>query len=179
MWISEGRTIQPSDSREGKMDQRDKDRLLWNLKSLPNELEDLLAGLDEETLRWRPIPNKWSIKEIMCHLRDMERLAYLARYRRMLAEQNPSLPNVDQDRLAFESDYINQDAMNALDEFKWLRTETVQTLQTASPEDWSRVGIHETDGPMTIEQLVVRQIKGNDLNHLVQMKDIVRLKMNW
>ena len=32
---------------------------------------------------------------------------------------------------------------------------------------------------MTIEQLVARQIKGNDLNHLVQMKDIVRLKMPW
>ena len=82
------------------MDQRDKDRLLWNLKSLPNELEDLLKDLDEDTLRWRPVPNKWSIKEIVCHLRDMERLAYLARYRRMLAEENPLMPNVDQDRLA-------------------------------------------------------------------------------
>jgi len=56
------------------MDQRDKDRILSNLKSLPNELDDLLKGLDEDTLRWRPIPNKWSVKEIMCHLRDMERL---------------------------------------------------------------------------------------------------------
>lgn len=161
------------------MEQRDKERLLSNLKSLPNELDDLLAGLDEETLRWRPIPNKWSIKEIMCHLRDMERLAYLARYRRMLTEENPGLPNVDQNRLAFEGDYINQDTKAALEEFKWLRKETVNTLQDTPPEYWSRTGTHETDGPMTIEQLVVRQIKGNDMNHLVQMKDIVRLKMPW
>jgi hypothetical protein len=161
------------------MDQRDKDRLLVNLQSLPNELEDLLQGLDEETLRWRPIPNKWSIKEIMCHLRDMERLAYLARYRKMLAEDNPALPNVDQDKIAIESDYINQDAKAALDEFKWLRAETIDTLRGAPVETWSRSGIHSSDGPMTVEQLVVRQIKGNDLNHLVQMKDIVRLKMPW
>ena len=161
------------------MDQREKDRLLWNLKSLPNELDDLLKDLDEQTLRWRPIPNKWSIKEIMCHLRDMERLAYLARYRRMLSEDNPQLPNVDQDRIAFESVYINQDAKTALDEFKRLRWETVQTLQAAPPENWSRGGTHETDGPITVEKLVIRQIKGNDLNHLVQMKDIVRLKMPW
>src|SRR6185369_11776232 len=159
------------------MDQRDKDRLLINLQSLPNELEDLLQDLDEETLRWRPIPHKWSIKEIMCHLRDMEREAYLARYRKMIAEDNPFLPNVDQDRLAAERDYINQDVRDALDEFKWLRAETVKTLEGAQPEAWSRPGTHETDGPMTIEQLVHRQIKGNDLNHLVQMKDIVRLKM--
>ena len=161
------------------MDQRDKDRLLCNLKSLPNELEDLLKDLDEETLRWRPIPNKWSIKEIMCHLRDMELLAYLGRYRKMLTEDNPLLPNVDQDRIAIETDYINQDAETALEEFKRLRSETIQTLEAAPPERWSRGGTHSTDGPMTVEQLVVRQIKGNDLNHLVQMKDIVRLKMPW
>lgn len=161
------------------MDQRDKERIIWNLKSLPNELDDLLKDLDEETLRWRPIPNKWSTKEIMCHLRDMEREAYLARYRRMLSEENPRMQNIDQDRLAYERDYINQDAKAALEEFKQLRAETVATLESAPPENWSRTGTHEYDGPMTIEQLVVRQIKGNDLNHLVQMKDIVRLKMPW
>jgi len=161
------------------MDQREKERLLWNLKSLPNELDDLLRDLDEQTLRWRPIPNKWSIKEIMCHLRDMERLAYLSRYRRMLTEDNPLLPNVDQDRLALESDYINQDAKAALEEFKRLRWETVQTLAAAPLEAWSRGGVHEIDGPISVEQLVIREIKGNDMNHLVQMKDIVRLKMPW
>jgi hypothetical protein len=161
------------------MEQRDKDRLISNLKSLPNELEDLLKDLDEETLRWRPIPNKWSVKEIMCHLRDMEREAYLARYRKMLSEDGPFLPNVDQDRMAAEKDYINQDAQDALDEFKWLRAETVKTLESAPPDLWSREGTHETDGPMTVEQLVVRQIKGNDINHLVQIKDIVKLKMPW
>ena len=161
------------------MDQRDKDRLLSNLKSLPNELDDLLKDLDEDTVRWRPIPNKWSVKEIMCHLRDMERLAYLPRYRRMLTEENPILPNVDQDRIAIESDYINQNASAALDEFKRLRQETIRTLESAPVEAWSRGGTHETDGPMTVEKLVMRQIKGNDLNHLVQMKDIVRLKMPW
>lgn len=161
------------------MDQREKDRLLWNLKSLPNELDDLLAGLDEETLRWRPIPNKWSIKEIMCHLRDMERHAYLERYRRMLTEENPLMPNVDQDRMAQENDYINQDAFATLKEFRALRQRTIETLEAASLEEWSRSGIHEHDGNLTVEQLVVKQIKGNDLNHLVQMKDIVRLKMPW
>ena len=161
------------------MDQRDKERLLSNLKSLPNELDDLLKDLDEEMLRWRPIPNKWSVKEIMCHLRDMELLAYLARYRKMLSEENPQLPNVDQDKIAIESDYINQDAGTALEEFKRLRQETIRTLEAAPVDAWSRGGTHETDGPLTVENLVVRQIKGNDLNHLVQMKDIVRLKMPW
>jgi len=162
------------------MDQRDKDRILWNLRSLPNELDDLLQDLDEETLRWRPIPNKWSIKEIMCHLRDMECESYLARYTRMLSEETPFLPNVDQDRLAAERDYINQDARAALAEFKTLRAQTIATLEAAPPAEWSRAGMHEAAGLLSIEEFVTnRQIKGNDLNHLVQMKDIVRLKMPW
>jgi DinB family protein len=161
------------------MEVRDKERLIWNLKSLPNELDDLLQGLDEETLRWRPVPTKWSVKEILCHLRDMETNAYLARYVRMLKEDNPFLPNIDQDRLAVEGDYINQNAGLALLEFKRLRQETVGTLDAAPLESWSREGVHETDGKLTIEALVTRQIKGNDLNHLVQMKDIIRLKMPW
>jgi hypothetical protein len=109
----------------------------------------------------------------------MERLAYLGRYRRILTEDNPLLPNVDQDRLAMESDYNNQDAAAAREDFKRLREETIKTLEGVPPDAWSRSGVHEIDGPMTLEQLVVRQIKGNDLNHLVQMKDIVRLKMPW
>ena len=161
------------------MDQREKDRVLNNLRSLPNELADLVGDLDEELLRWRPIPNKWSIKEIMCHLRDMERLAYLARYQKIVTEQNPYLENVDQNRLAHETDYINQDTKTALEEFKKLRAETVKTLEVVPVEDWSRSGVHQTDGPLTVEQLVNRQINGNDINHLNQMKDIVRLKMPW
>jgi hypothetical protein len=162
-----------------EMDQREKDRLLNNLRSLPNEVADLLGGLDEELLRWRPIPNKWSIKEIMCHLRDMERLAYLARYEKIIAEENPYLENVDQNRLAYENDYLNQDTRAALEEFTKLRAETIKTLEPVPVDDWARAGVHQTDGPLSVEQLVNRQINGNDINHLNQMKDIVRLKMPW
>lgn len=161
------------------MEQRDKARILDNLKSFPNELDDLVSELDEETLRWRPFPTKWSIKETICHLRDMEREAYLARYHRILSEENPFMPNIDQDRLASERDYINQDAAVALNDFKNLRKETIETLTSAPLEAWSRQGVHEVDGPISVEQLVVRQIKNNDVNHLNQMKDIVRLKMPW
>ena len=89
------------------------------------------------------------------------------------------MQNIDQDRLAYERDYINQDTRQALDEFKQLRNETVRLLDGVPPDAWSRIGVHEVDGPISIEQLAHRQIKGNDMNRLVQMKDIVRLKMPW
>jgi hypothetical protein len=158
--------------------QREKERLLWDLKSLPNELDDLLGNLDEEMLRWRPIPNKWSIKEVLCHLRDIEREFHALRYRKLITEHEPYLPEVDQNRLAEAGDYINQDAVAARAEFKGFRDETVKMLEAAPAEDWDRAGNHWSGGRLTIAQLVARHCD-HDVKHLIQMKDVVRLKMPW
>src|SRR5262245_31325050 len=160
------------------MDTREKDRLLWNLRSLPNELMDLIDELDEETLRWRPIPDKWSVKEMLCHVRDIEREIFHPRYQAMLTEHEPALATVDPDRLAYERDYINQDAQTALAEFTRARSEVVRLLESAPVEAWSRRGQHRTRGLITVAQTAESQ-KDHDLNHLVKMKDIIRLKMPW
>lgn len=160
------------------MDQHEKERLLWNLQSLPNEVEDLLTGLDDETLTWRPVPNKWSIKEVLCHLRDVEREANYNRLHRMLNEDDPYLPEVDQNRLAADGNYNGQDAAAALSEFRNRRSQTVNLLQSTPVEAWHRTGVHWRLGRITLEGEVNRQ-GGHDVKHLIQMKDIARLKMPW
>ncbi|PYP85460.1 MAG: hypothetical protein DMF61_16505 [Blastocatellia bacterium AA13] len=160
------------------MDQREKDRLIWNLKSLPNEIADLFRDLDAESLRWSPIPGKWSLTELICHLRDSESIAFVVRYKKFITEQNPVFQEMDQNRAAAEGDYLNQDAHAVLTEFKQLREESITLLESLPPDQWDRAGMHERTGPLSVEQLVVMQ-KEHDLNHLLQMKDIARLKMSW
>jgi hypothetical protein len=160
------------------MEQREKERLLWALRSAPNEIEDLIGDLPPEVFNWRPLPQKWSIIEVMCHLRDLESELYQERYRRYLAEDNPYFPKLDQDALAAERNYIGQDIHAALAEFKRRRGDTVRFLEGVPLESWLRPGIHFSAGPMTVEQMVARQ-SDHDLKHLIQMKDIARLKMPW
>ena len=160
------------------MDQRDKDRLIWNLKSLPNEIADLIRDLDDETLRWNPIPGKWSLTELICHLRDVERLAFLERYRRLLSDENPTFSALDQNQLALDGDYKNQEARSVHADFRRFRLQTVALLESTTPDQWRRSGTHERLGPLNVERLVMLQ-KDHDLNHLLQMKDVVRLKMPW
>ena len=161
------------------MEERDKGRLISNLKSLPNELEDLVEGLSDEELRWRPIPNKWSIAEILAHLRDVEREAFQVRLRRTIGEDTPTFELWDQERAAADRDYLAQSGRAALDEFKALRAETVAALESVPVEKWERVGVHPERGPATLEEQVTRQVKNHDLTHMIQIKDILRIKMPW
>src|SRR5271154_3331616 len=90
------------------VDEQERKHCLEILRSTPARLKAVLKGVPKAVLLWTPAPGKWSILEIVCHLRDMERDAYLARYRRILAEDTPSLPDIDGDTLSLENDYRAQ-----------------------------------------------------------------------
>lgn len=154
----------------------ERERLLWNLRSLPRELADLVAPQDDETLRWRPIPNKWSVKEILCHLRDFERDAMLERYRSVLAEDNPYLPHLDNEAKQRDGDYINQDGGAVLEEIRSLRAQTIAILEQAPAGSWTRTGRHFSSGRITLEQIVERHVL-HDMKHLSQIRDIIGLKL--
>jgi hypothetical protein len=154
----------------------EKERLLWNLRSLPNELVDLAGSLDDETLRWRPIPTKWSVKEILCHLRDFEREAMQFRYRSVLAQDDPYLPRLDNEAKQAEGDYINQDGAELLGEIRRLRGVSIAMLEQAPVLAWSRTGRHFSAGRITLEQIVARHVM-HDMTHLGQIREIVGLKL--
>ncbi len=159
------------------MQEEERRKLLDVLHETPARLAELLDGVTPELARWTPAPGKWSILQIVCHLRDMERLAYQARYRRLLAEENPLLPDIDGDALALESDYQSQDLATAFDEWRSLRVETLKVLEPAAPltdEEWARGGVHGGVGPITMEGYLKRQAIGNDTAHFGQIRDIRR-----
>lgn len=161
------------------MEDRDKGRLIANLKSLPHELEHLVENLSDEEIGWRPIPNKWSIGEIVVHLRDVEREVFQTRIRRTVTEENPVFEYFDQNHVAEERNYREQDAREALAEFRELRQKTTDFLGSVPSHMWDRVGVHPHRGPSTLEEQITYQIKNHDMTHLVQIKDIIRIKMPW
>jgi len=61
--------------------------LLHIVAETPARLKAALKGVPKKLLLGTPGPGKWSILEIVAHMRDMERHAYLTRYRRILAEE--------------------------------------------------------------------------------------------
>ncbi|MGE0454956.1 MAG: DinB family protein [Vicinamibacteria bacterium] len=145
---------------------------LDTLKATPAKLKAALKGVPKKTLLFVPAPGKWSILEIVCHLRDMERDAYLARYQRILAEPEPPLPDVDGDLYSIERDYRNASLSEALRDWTRLRKECLKLLSRVKGEQWQRAGVHESAGRLTMADLLRRHAVGNDEAHLGQVDAI-------
>ena len=158
----------------GLVDEQERKHRLEILRATPARLKALLKGVPKAVLLWTPAPGKWSILEIVCHLRDMEGDAYLTRYRRILAEDTPRLPDIDGDTYSLERDYRAQKLSEVLRDWTRLRRESLKLLAGAKRADWERAGVHETAGRLTLADFLGRHAHGNDEAHLGQIEAIVR-----
>jgi uncharacterized damage-inducible protein DinB len=154
------------------MHQAERERYLETIRSTPDRLKGALAGVPKKLLTWRPAPGKWSIHEIVCHMRDAEREGYLYRYRKVLAEDNPLLPDVDGDRLALERQYGRMKLREVVRDWRAARKEVLAVLRKVKAVQWERIGTHESLGPMSLETILKRQALGNDEAHLDQIEHI-------
>lgn len=144
------------------------------LRATPARLKAALKGVPKKLLLWRPAPGKWSILEIVCHMRDMEREAYLGRYERILAENDPKLPDIEGEALAIERDYRSQGLAAVLRDWAGLRKQNLKLLKGVKGPAWQRVGVHSTAGRLSMEDLLRRHSVGNDEAHLGQIDAIKR-----
>ena len=158
------------------MEKAEREQHLAVVRSTPDRLKAALAGVPKRLLTWRPAPGKWSIHEIVCHLRDAERLGYLHRYTQILTNDNPTFPDVDGDALALERQYRRSNLREVLRDWRAARRECLALLRKVKASEWARMGTHETAGPMSLETVLQRQALANDEAHLVQIEHI---KKRW
>ena len=98
--------------------------LLAKLQETPKALAALLRGVPDDVLRRKPAPEKWSMLELACHLRDVEEFS-VERYGKLANHDRPQLHGVNPDELAAKLRYNEDDPALVLKEFQALRAETV------------------------------------------------------
>ncbi|MBI2886809.1 MAG: DinB family protein [Chloroflexi bacterium] len=146
----------------------DTQRMIPILGGMPSKVYGLVAQLTEAQLAWRPAENEWSIKEVLCHLRDAAEV-YGLRLRRIAMEENPFLPAFDQDAYARDRDYQAEIAPAALMTYAQHRQATCDLLRALPQEGWSRAGVHEEAGQMTLREMAERVVN-HELEHLEQLR---------
>lgn len=121
------------------------------------------AGAD---LRSRPEAGEWSAFGCIAHLLDAE-IVVSARYRWVLAHDEPPLIGYDQDRWVDRLHAGDEPVEELLVLYGSLRTANVALWHRTSPELRSRVGIHSERGPESVD-LAFRMIAGHDRFHTDQ-----------
>jgi len=99
-----------------------------------------LESISEEKLEYRYEEGKWTIKEIIQHLIDTERVFT---YRALcIARKDKTLfPGYDQDEYAVNSEANNRSMISLMNEYKSVRLSSIILFESFSPEMLTRVGI--------------------------------------
>ena len=100
--------------------------------------------------RDRPMPTTWSPLEYGCHVRDVCTL-FRARLALMLAQDNPTFANWDQDQTALEQRYWAQDPAVVADEYADEATLTAAAFDEVRPDQWGRRSVRSNGSEFTVE----------------------------
>jgi hypothetical protein len=133
----------------------DKAKLIRDYIGVVAQLKDSVAGLSDAQRRSHPVPGKWSIHEVVCHIADFEPIS-TDRICRVIALDRPALIGADESEFAKTLAYEDRDFDEQIHLIEVLRSHTARILKTLPDAAFERVGVHNEAGPMTLEQLLVR-----------------------
>lgn len=150
------------------------DLILRELATAPEEFARLLEEVPKERWDWRPADwggcpgETFSLKEQLCHLRDLEIEGYQQRFQRTRAEDCPVLESMDGYVLARERRYAEADPAAALAAFAAARRETLAMIRGFSAAELKRPADFAEYGRVTLASLVY-YLSSHDRQHLASI----------
>jgi len=142
-------------------------RIVQRLQANAEEITRLVAGLSDADLARRTVPDKWSVKEVLCHL-DRIQEVFIQRVDAMLAEDNPALASYEPDGDAGFADRVKRPFTDTLADFIAGRDALVLRLEELRPADWHRPGRHPEYAGYDVH-FCVEYMAHHEGHHLYQM----------
>lgn len=144
--------------------------LLERFRRGPELLAVAITGAAGPEFDYVSEPGGWSVRQVMAHVSDAE-IVGADRFRRVIAEDNPTLLAYDQNAWAEKLDYAKRKPSHALDTFRRIRAENHELLKDLPEAVFERTGNHSEHGPMTLHQLVQIYAEHAE-NHAIQLRKI-------
>jgi hypothetical protein len=139
--------------------------------ALATQLEELPASLgefSEEGSLHRYAPDKWSIRQLLCHVNDTERI-FAGRALWFARGFEDPLPSFEQDVAvqAAEADAISW--ASHLREFREVRQATISLFRNLPGDAWSRRGV-ASDNPFTV-RAIAYILAGHAAHHMEVVRE--------
>jgi uncharacterized damage-inducible protein DinB len=122
---------------------------LDRLKIQHEVIEVLIYGLSEDELRFRPIPDKWSIHENIAHLACYQPRV-ITRTNKILKEENLSFESYIPEEDPEFSKFLSMTISELISNLKSNRLELVRLVSNLTNEQLKRTGTHSKFGKMSI-----------------------------
>jgi hypothetical protein len=142
--------------------------VLQHLEDNLKATADFILSLPEEKLMFRYSAGKWTIKEILVHIIDDERI-YAYRALRFARNDKTELPGFEQDEYAIHSGANERDVKDILKEFATVRQATISLFKGFDPEALARAGV--ADGKVMSVRAAAYHIAGHELRHINIIKE--------
>jgi uncharacterized damage-inducible protein DinB len=118
------------------------ERVSIALGGVPDTLEGLLGAIDRDDAVWdfRPFPERFTLREIVAHLVDLEPI-WLDRFDRTQQTDGTVFERVDSSKLVIENNYAESDPVAKLAEFRAGRQKILQLITPFVENDWNKKSI--------------------------------------
>lgn len=137
------------------------------LSSQPDELKALLANVSDEQANVRPGPEEWSIKEVIGHLCDSERI-FAYRALRIARNDLTPLPGFDQDEFVRGTDFNARTLEDLLEELSLQRRANVLCFKPLTASELIRRGTVRNSPASARAQIFI--IVGHTMHHIESLK---------
>ncbi|PCI35925.1 MAG: DNA damage-inducible protein DinB [Flavobacteriaceae bacterium] len=143
--------------------------LIEQLKSSLDSTKTLISNLSIDELNYRYKKNKWSIKEVLVHIIDDERIYG---YRALCFARNDktNLPGFEQEDYNLNSDTSERTIENVMEEYEALRLSTITLFNGLSDKSLKRIGI--ANGNQASARALGYHILGHDLHHIKTIENL-------
>ncbi len=137
------------------------------LTNQPDEMRTLLQSITDEQANTRPAPGEWSIKEVIGHINDTERI-FAYRALRIARNDSTPLPGFEQNDYVTATNFNARSLSDLLDEFTFQRRANVLCFKLLNAEETARRGV-ASDAPISSRALLF-VMAGHVMHHIFSLK---------
>src|SRR5258706_7255126 len=132
------------------------------LESQRLQMLQLFAGRSERDGSFRYAPGKWTVKEVLGHITDTERIFTYRALRIARGDQTP-LPGFEQNDYVRGGNFAERTLAGLAEEFGLVRAASIALFQSLQKEAWQRRGAADKK-EMTVRALAFI-VAGHELHH--------------
>jgi uncharacterized damage-inducible protein DinB len=133
----------------------------------PGELKALMHGLSEQQVSSPHKPGEWSIKQVLGHINDTERV-FSYRALRIARGDTTPLAGFDQDEYVRHTDFHQRPLNELLNEFAGQRQANVWCFQPLTDSELMRRGT-ASEKPVSVRALLYMMV-GHVLHHMESLR---------